>query len=82
MMGGILTPEQIARAAAGGGQEVTEFNMVINVNGNPMPLALAKMLVANETANALTRIADALDRAYPPPADYVKPGTPPEAEDG
>jgi hypothetical protein len=62
--------------------EVNEFNMVVNVNGNQLPLALAKLLVANETANSLTRIADALERAYPPPVDYVRPGTPPEATDG
>jgi hypothetical protein len=54
--GKILTPQDEAIAQA------TEFSLMVNVNGQQMPLALAKLLVANETAENLKRIADVLER--------------------
>jgi hypothetical protein len=54
--GKILTPQDEAIATA------TEFSLMVNVNGQQVPLALAKLLVANETAENLKRIADVLER--------------------
>jgi len=55
MAGKILTPQDEAVAQA------TEFSLLVNVNGEQLPLALAKLLVQNEQANALTRIAGVLE---------------------
>jgi hypothetical protein len=64
MSGKILTPQDP--------QVPAEFNVMVNVNGNPTPLPVAKLVVANEIATALGRIANALERAYPAPVEAAE----------
>jgi len=56
MTGQLLTPQDEAIAQA------NEFSLLVNVNGQQVPLALAKLLVANEQAENLARIAAVLER--------------------
>lgn len=55
-----------APMAEGTGVELpAEYNVMVNVNDNPTPVPIAKLIVMNEVATNLERIAKALERAYP-----------------
>lgn len=53
MNGKLLTPQDATMPP--------EFNVMVNVNGEPMPLPMARLIVMNEQTLALTRIAEVLE---------------------
>jgi len=56
MAGRLITPNDM-----NGPQLPPEFNVQVNVNGNPTPYPLAVLVVQNEQAAALSRIAAVLE---------------------
>jgi len=65
MMGGkILTPqdEVMSQALASAQPGAPGQVLMVNVNGENMPYALAMLMVTNELANATTRIAETLEK--------------------
>ncbi len=61
MSGKLITP----RGAEAEAELPPEFNVSVLVNGNPTPYPLAVLAVQSDVAKSLTRIAEALERAYP-----------------
>ena len=56
MGGKLLTPQDAALAS------VSEMQVMVNVNDQPTPLPLARLIVLNEQTAQLTRIADVLEK--------------------
>jgi hypothetical protein len=56
MGGKLLTPGDLPQVGA-----PNEMNVMVNVNNSPAPLPVARLLILNEIASNLARIADALE---------------------
>jgi hypothetical protein len=56
MGGKLLTPSDLPQVGT-----PTEMNVMVNVNNSPTPLPVARLLILNEIASHLARVADALE---------------------